>query len=68
VGEQARDVHLGDAELAAYVGLGHAVLEAQEQDPLLAGRQLLPVRCDGLHAEHVLQSRVILAEKVSHDG
>jgi hypothetical protein len=42
VGEQPADVHLGDAELLADLGLGHAAAEAQEQDLLLALGQAHP--------------------------
>ena len=42
VAEQPADVHLGDAELLADLGLGHAAAEAQEQDLLLALGQAHP--------------------------
>src|SRR5580700_5744405 len=63
--EQAGDLYLGDAELLADLVLGHATVEAHEQDFLLMGRQFAPVRGDGLHVEHVIHLRVLLAEEVS---
>ena len=64
MGEQPADVHLGDAELLADLGLGHATAEAQEQDLLLAPGQLAPVRGEGRHAEDVVDPRVLTAEAV----
>ena len=61
-------MHLGDAELLADLSLGHAAVEAHDQDLLLARRQFAPVRGDGLHAEHVLHLRVLPAEDVSQDN
>jgi hypothetical protein len=57
-------VHLGDAEPLADLRLGQAVLEVHDQDLLLAPRQLAPVRGDGVHAEQVLQPRILLPERV----
>ena len=45
--------------------LRHVAVEAHEQDLLLTRGQLAPVRGDGVHAEHVLQPRVLPAEQVS---
>jgi len=61
VGAQPGDVHLGDAEPPADLRLGHAAAKVQQQDLLLTRLQLAPVRGDGLHAEHVLQPRILLA-------
>jgi hypothetical protein len=68
VGEEAGDVHLGDAELLADLRLGHVAAKAHQQDLLLTTGQLVPVRGDGLHAEHVLYPRIVLAEQVSQAG
>ena len=38
--DQARDVHLGDADALGDLGLGEALLEAQVEDDALAGRQV----------------------------
>src|SRR5580704_17740257 len=66
--EQAGDLYLGDAELLADLVLGDATVEAHEQDFLLMGRQFAPVRGDGLHVEHVVHLRVLLAEEVSQQS
>jgi hypothetical protein len=63
-GGQPGDVHLGDPEVPADLRLGHVFEEPHGQDLLLAHRQLAPVGGDGLHAEHVLQLRVLRAEQV----
>src|SRR5215469_8952079 len=62
-GEQPGYVHLGDAELFANLGLGHVAVEAHEQQLLLTVGQLVPVRPDRLHVDHVLQLGVIVAEQ-----
>src|SRR5580700_6001673 len=66
--EQAGDLYLGDAELLADLVLGHATVEAHEQDLLFMRRQFAPVRGDGLHVEHVIHLRVLLAEEVSQQS
>jgi len=63
-GAEPRDVHLGNAEPLADLRLSQAVLEVHDQDLLLASGQLAPVRGDGVHAEHVLQPRIFLPERV----
>ena len=68
VGEEAGDVHLGDAELVADVGLGHVAVEAQQQDVLLAAGEFAPVGGDGVHVEGVLDVGVVLAEDVGEGG
>jgi len=65
MGAQPGDVHLGDAEPLADLRLGHATAKVHQQDLLLTRGQLAPVRGDGLHAEHVLQPRILLTEDVS---
>jgi len=57
-------VHLRDAELLADLGLGQVAVEAEQQDALFAGRQLLPVRGHGLHVQRVLDRVVLGAEHV----
>jgi hypothetical protein len=47
VGEQAGDVHLGDAKLLADLRLRHVTVKAYPQDLLLTKGQLAPVRGDG---------------------
>ena len=59
VGEEPGDVHLGDAQLRGDLGLGHVTAEAQQQDFLLAGGQLAPVRGNGLEVEHGFQLPVL---------
>src|SRR5450755_1468834 len=59
VGEEPGDVHLGDAQLPGDLGLGHVTAEAQQQDLLLAGGQLAPVRGNGPEVEHVFQLPVL---------
>src|SRR5580693_1845989 len=66
--EQPGDLYLGDTELLADLVLGHATVEAHEQDLLFMGRQFAPVRGDGLHVEHVIHLRVLLAEEVSQQA
>src|ERR1022692_4544177 len=63
VREQAGHMHLGDAELLADLCLSHVTVEAHQQDPLLAPRQLVPVRRDRLHVERVLHARVHVANR-----
>jgi len=60
-------VHLGHAEPLADLHLGHAAAKVHQQDLLLTRGQLAPVRGDGLHAEHVLDPRILLTQDVS-DG
>src|SRR5580704_12218177 len=47
-GQEPRDVHLGDAEPVADLGLGEVAVIAHHQDSLLAFGQLVPVGVDGL--------------------
>jgi hypothetical protein len=68
VGAQPGDVHLGDAELLADLGLRHVVVKAHQQDLLLTGGQLAPVHSDGSHVKHVLKPAVLLAEDVGQGG
>ena len=65
VGTQPGNVHLGDAEPLADLRLRHAAAKVHQQDLLLTRGQLAPVRGDGLHAEHVLQPRILRTEIVS---
>jgi hypothetical protein len=44
--------------------LGEVPVEPQDQDPLLALRQLLQVGLDGVHVDGVLECLVVLAEHV----
>jgi hypothetical protein len=66
VGEEPGDVHLGDAQLHGDLGLGHVTAEAQQQDLLLTGGQLAPVRGDGLEVEQVFQLSILRTQYVSH--
>ena len=68
MGDQPGNVHLGDAEPLADLRLRHAAMKAHQQDLLLTRGQFTPVRGDGLHAEHVLQPRILLAEILSQDA
>src|SRR5690349_17560223 len=61
-GQQPGHVHLGDAELGRDLGLGHVAEEAQQQDLLLARRQLLEQRFERLAVLHALQRVVHHAE------
>src|SRR5689334_8202156 len=56
VAEQPGDLHLREAKPLADLILGHATVEAHEQDLLLARWQFAPVRGEG-HAEHVIHLR-----------
>src|SRR6266566_3703064 len=64
-GEQTRHMHLGNTELLADLGLVHVPVEPQQQDSLLAGGQVSPVRQDRLHLYRVLNLRVLLAHQIS---
>jgi hypothetical protein len=64
-GEQAGDVHLGDAQALADLGLGQVAVEPQVQDPLLAFGQVLQVGADGFHVDGVLDGLVVLAQHLS---
>ena len=64
VGAQPGNVHLGEAELLADLRLRHVVGKAHQQDFLLPQGQLAPVRCESMHAEHVLHPGVLLAEDI----
>src|ERR1700727_2563255 len=52
---EAGHVHLGDAESLADLGLSQVPVEPHQQDPALAGRQLVPVRTDRVHVQSPLQ-------------
>ena len=57
-GQQPRHVHLGDAELGGDLRLGHVAEEPQQQDPLLARRQLLQQRLERLAVLDALERLV----------
>jgi hypothetical protein len=63
-GAEPGDVHLGDVQLLADLGLGQAAAKVHDQDLPLAVGQLAPVRGDSAHGEHVLQPRILLPEGV----
>ena len=63
-GQQPGDVHLGDADLLRDLRLGHVAEEAQQQDPLLARRQVLQQRLERLPVLDALQRLVLGAERV----
>jgi hypothetical protein len=60
VGGQSGNAHLRDSEPLA--DLRSCRREVHQQDFSLTRGQLVPVRGDGLHADHVLQSRTVRAE------
>jgi serine phosphatase RsbU (regulator of sigma subunit)/PAS domain-containing protein len=62
--EQAGDVHLGNAEAVADLGLGEVPVEAEHEDALLAFWQFLPVRVERRHVERVLDAGVVVAEHI----
>jgi len=64
VGEQPADVHLGDAELLADLGPGHAAGESAGAGSAARAGQLAPVCGEGLNAEQVVDPRVLTAEAV----
>jgi hypothetical protein len=61
-------VHLEEAELLADLRLRHVAVKANDQDRPVTRGQLAPVRGDGLHTEHVLYPRILLAKEVSQAG
>lgn len=64
VGAEPGHVHLGDMQPLADLCLAQAAAEVHDQDPLLAGGQLTPVRGDGAHGDHVLKPRILRAGDV----
>src|SRR5258707_1073169 len=67
-GEQPGHVHLGDAELGGDLRLGHVPEEPQQQDLLLARREPLEQRLQGLAVLHALEGFVDHAERVGDRG
>jgi hypothetical protein len=60
VGDQSGNAHLRDSEPQA--DLRHVAAKCISRISRLPGGHLVPVRGDGLHAEHVLQRRIVLAD------
>ena len=66
--EQAGHLHLGEAKLLADLGLRHATVVIQHHDLLLAHWQFTPVSGDRVHAQHVIEPGVFLADEFSQAG
>src|SRR5690606_11334066 len=66
--QQPGDVHLRDPDLLRDLRLGHVPEEAQQQDPLLARRQVLQQRLQRLPVLHALQRLVLGAQGVGDRG
>jgi hypothetical protein len=62
-GQQARNVHLRDAHLLGDLSLGHVGKEAQQQNALLARREILKKGLEGLAVLNALQRFLLRTER-----